>query len=256
MENENLEVKSIVEKINKQKLTPFSNIFKSSIAIWWKNLRKFVEVYFYALLYSLIPLVIIFAGGLTLGILGPNINNWLELIIVILFVASFLVLVYFSIRAYAGMFLLVKKNYEGDVKETFKETKEIIWPYLVVAFLTGILVLLWTLLLIIPGIIFSIFYSFAVFCFFFEGKVGMAALKRSKELVKGYWWAVAGRFGFFALILWLFGFILALPLAFFQENRLLWQLWNFLGQIVNFLVGPIALLFSYQIYKDLVKIKS
>ena len=256
MENENLEVKIAETKDVKQKLTPVLDLLESSISIWWKNFKKFLEIYVWAIYYALIPLVIIFASTIAMALLGQNISSWLEVVLFVLMLVSAFAILYFSIRAYAGMFLLVKKNYQGEAKEIFKETSELAWPYIVLSVLTAILIILWLLLLIIPGIIFSVYYSFAVYAFFFEDKRGMDAIKRSKELVKGYWWAVFGRVIFFALIIWVFSLIISIPLLLSQENSIFYSLWDVLVQIINALIGPITLLFSYQIYKDLVKIKS
>jgi hypothetical protein len=115
--------------------------------------------------------------------------------------------------------------------------------------------LLWTLLLIIPGIIYSIFYSFAVYAFFFEDKRGMTAVRRSLNLVKDYWWPVFGRFLVLGIIFWIFMVLISVPLGLSNDKSVFYQIWNIFIQVVNFLVGPIALLFSYQIYQDLVKLK-
>jgi len=46
------------------------------------------------------------------------------------------------------------------------------------------------LLLIIPGIIFFIWFGFAPYVCIIEGIGSTSALKRSKQLVKGNWWYV------------------------------------------------------------------
>lgn len=63
-------------------------------------------------------------------------------------------------------------------------------------------------LLIIPGIILSIWFSFAAYVLVAEDKRGMTALLRSKHLVSGYWWGVFWRF----LAVGLVGLLVMLPL--------------------------------------------
>ena len=157
--------------------------------------------------------------------------------------------------SYIAMFLLVKNNYVGSEKEIYQSSKKLFWPYIGLTLLTTLFILLWTCLLIIPGIIFSILYSFAVYVLFFEDKKGMAAIKRSVQLVKHYWWAVFGRFCLFGLVIWLFMLIISIPVGLTPENTLMFSIWNAIVQVINMLIGPIALLFSYRIYQDLVKIK-
>ena len=84
----------------------------------------------------------------------------------------------------------------------------------------------------------------------------MEAIRRSVQLVKNYWWPVFGRFIIIMLIIWLLMMVISLPLAGVSEDSLFFHLWNTVIQIVNFLIGPIVLLFSYRIYQDLVKIKN
>lgn len=243
------------EKQSKEKLTPTFTLFESSISTWWKNIIKFILVGLWGFVYALIPLAVMIVFVVVLAMKGNGASLSLEIASLLIIVFSFLAMIYFMIRGYSGVFLLVKKNYEGKSYQIFKETKKYIWSYIGLTLLTSVLILLWALLLIIPGIIYSVFYSFAVFAFFFEDKKGMSAIRRSKELVKGYWWPVFGRVCFLTLILWIFGVIISAPAQRLAEQSTAWYLWNTGVELLNFIIGPIALLYSYNIYKDLVRIK-
>lgn len=244
-----------MEKIVKPKLTPVLDTLESAVKIWFKNLKKIVLLYLWGLLFAAIPVAIILFFGGMLNLLGNRASFGLGIAFIIISIAGFLVAIYFSIRAYMSVFLLVKKNYEGKELDIYKETKKLFWPYLGLTVLTTIFIILWTMLLIIPGIIYSVFYSLAVYVFFFEGDKGMAAIRRSISLVKNYWWEVFGRYAFVGLVFWLFGVVIAAPLSFTAENSFFYSFWGGVVQAINFLVGPIVLLYSYQIYQDLVKIK-
>jgi len=237
----------------KPKLTPIFENLEMAIKVWWKNLKKFVFVYLWGLLFALIALVV---GAIFLGLSYWQMNNsilaGLSLVIAIL---SFLVAFYFSVCAYLGAFLLVKKNYVGKELDIFKETPKYFWPYLGLTILTMIFVLLWTCLLIIPGIIYSVFYSLACFAFFFEDKRGLAAIRRSTDLITGYWWPVFGRFIVIGLIGWVVMGVVSAPLSGTNANSAFFHIWNLVIQVVSFLIGPIFLLYIYSIYQDLVKIK-
>lgn len=253
VDEKSIEVKT--EKITKQKLTPVYDMLEGAIKIWWKNLLKFLKVYLWGALYALIPVAVIIILSLVSVKFFETGNNSITIPLFILIITCAVISLYFIIRAYIGMFLLVKNDYIGNELEIFKETKKYFWSYLWLSVLTTIFVLLWALLLIIPGIIFSVFYSFAVYAFFFEGLKGMAAIKRSVSLVKNYWWAVFGRFIVIAIVLWIFTVIISIPLYFTDDKSIFFSFWNSVIQIINFLIGPISLLYFYQIYKDLVIIK-
>ncbi|MCX6795049.1 MAG: hypothetical protein NTY31_03660 [Candidatus Falkowbacteria bacterium] len=116
--------------------------------------------------------------------------------------------------------------------------------------------LLWTLLLIVPGIIYSVLYSFACYALFFEDKRGLAAIRRSVQLVTGYFWPVFGRFLFIGVIVWFFSIIISIPsMSLVNANSLFVSLWTGIVQVISFLIGPIVLIYTYNVYTELVKIK-
>lgn len=103
-----------------------------------------------------------------------------------------------------GKRLLQAKS--GRARTSFKtvrsQASSVYLPYLLTYILRLITALLWSLLLIIPGIVYAIrtaFFSIIVVC---EGEAYRPALNRSMELVKGQFWPVFGTFiGLSALIL-------------------------------------------------------
>ncbi|MES2876465.1 MAG: hypothetical protein V4678_03255 [Patescibacteria group bacterium] len=87
---------------------------------------------------------------------------------------------------------MAAKGKRAGLKEGFlvvlRQFPAYFWMYL----LFTIKVLLWSLLLIVPGIIMFNRYILAGTVFFAEGKRGNAALKRSAELTKGAWLTTYG----------------------------------------------------------------
>ncbi len=257
IKTEDVQGNPVAPTYNKPKLTPVFKMTEDALKTWWQNLDKILKIYWEGIKPTIIPLAVSFV----LAILGfaviktGFISTALKVTATVSAVITMVLAIYFWTRAYIGVFLLIKKNYTDEAEQTFKETKELFWPYLGLSFLTVILVLLWCLLLIIPGIIFGILYSFAIYAFFFEGKKNMAAIHRSLELAKGYFWPIFGRFSFLMLLTWLLMMIIAIPLTFMPKNGTGAQIWNFITQVISWLIGPIALFFTYNMYLDLVKVK-
>jgi len=136
-------------------------------------------------------------------------------------------------------YLIKERNSVTDAKNLLKFSWPKIVPYAWVLFLMGIITIAGFILLIIPGIILSIWFSFALYLFVFEDVRGMEALKKSKELVKGYWWPVFGR-------LFLFGFLGALISSV-----------PVIGDLVNiFLMMPLGVIYAYFIYENLKTVKA
>jgi hypothetical protein len=231
------------------------SILEESIAIWWKNLKQIILVYLWGVAFALIPALIVLALVLLVNRDFFDGHFFFQFISFFIILGGSLVAAYFLIRGYLAIFLLIKNNYQGQPLAVFKETRPLFWSYLGVVLLTLLFVLLWSLLLIIPGLIYSVFYSLVVYVFVFEGLRGRAALRRSQELVRHYWWPVFGRSLFIGLVVWLASMIIAIP-GYFQESGIFSNIWAVVLQIAEFIIGPIVAVYTYQIYRDLVKIKS
>jgi hypothetical protein len=150
---------------------------------------------------------------------------------------------------------LLLKNFSKDRKviDIFKGAFPYVGKFFWLSLFTSGLILLWSLLLIIPGIIFAVYYSFVVWVFVFENKTGMDAVNRSKELVKGRWWDV-----FFRYIALLGGIIVvylllsSIPLpTFLNSNSIAKGIWQAIILIIQFLITPLPVIYSYFLYKDL-----
>ncbi len=92
-----------------------------------------------------------------------------------------------------GLIFAINNILEGDpadIKESYKTGFKKFFPYLWVTILMLLATCGGLLLLIIPGIIFAIWFSLASYVRIIEGTGSTSALKRSKQLVKGNWWYV------------------------------------------------------------------
>jgi len=242
------------EKFNKPKLNPCLKTFKESILEWWKNINGFINIWAWSILYAG---AIIVGFMLIINLINNFANNyyWLLLLIPL----SFLVLVflvYFLTKASISILLYIKNAYKGDTKKLYhSESEKYFWPYLGISLMTFIFVLLWSFLLIIPGIVFSIFYTFALYVFIFEGKRDIEAIRRSKNLVKNYFWPVLLRIALVAIVFIILFSILEIPLSFVSEESVFFSIWNIILQIIALIVSPLSIIYLSKIYKNLVKIK-
>lgn len=77
--------------------------------------------------------------------------------------------------------------------EELKSTVAILLPAIWVTILVGLVIVGGLVLLIIPGIIFAIWFAFGSYAMILDGRRGTAALKYSKQLVAGRWGEVFWR---------------------------------------------------------------
>ncbi len=244
------EINQETAAIKKPKLEPSFDNLENSIKLWWKNIKSFLKIYLEALLYPAIAFIL----SAVFTLLSYYVSA-LETMAVFFFVIAIILSIYFFTRASLAIVFFIDRDYQGNSKSLFDETKPLFWPYIGLAILSTILIILWTLLLIIPGIVYSIFYSFAIFVFLLENKKGMSALKRSKEIVKGYFWPVFGRTLLVGIVISIVMGILSTPIKFFPEGSVMFTTMNTVLNIIAFILAPISTIFTYRMYKDLLKIK-
>jgi ABC-type multidrug transport system fused ATPase/permease subunit len=120
------------------------------------------------------------------------------LIASIIFIIVLVLLILNGILEYTGARLALGEKVE--LAQAFKEVIKDLGGYLWVNVIVIVKIFLWSLLLIVPGIIMSVRYKLAGTVFFAEGKHGNAAVKRSLELTKGAWFTTQAGYGLWNLM--------------------------------------------------------
>lgn len=134
--------------------------------------------------------------------IDPKSLNFLGLLSLSL--ASLLVGIWVS----ATRYVLVMSKPNQDVKKIFLLGYERMGKYLLVSLAAGLLTIIGIILLIIPGIVVSVWLSFVSFLVIDKNLGVKEALKTSKKMVKGNFWALLGRFIVFGLVIGLIQIII------------------------------------------------
>lgn len=225
---------------------PYSfRLIRESLQILFKN-------FFYLLRFWLFRIGLLLLLLIPLGIGLIFSNSWV--MYVGISISTILAVVY-GIWLSATSFVITKSMVEGvqlPVKALAKLSWEKMGKLLMANFLSGLLIALGLILLIVPGIIFVFWFYFTAQVVIYEDLSGKAALSRSKALVKGhFWWLVknlAVYFGVSLLVTMLLGF--AVSLTPFSEN-----IQKIIISPVNFIEATIGMIYSFLLYRDLVKSK-
>ncbi len=107
-----------------------------------------------------------------------------------------------------SLFMKVASGEDAKYDEVLSQGKNAIGALLVM-FLTGLFTALWTLLLVIPGIIAGFSYTMAPYIFIENPNMGATdILRRSKEMMRGY------KFEYFLLQLSFFGWVILCAFTF------------------------------------------
>jgi len=146
----------------------------------------------------------------------------------------------------------------GTSAGTFNES--IVWlrgnilAWLWLSLLTVLVIMgAWTLL-IIPGIIASIYLLFSQYIFIEKGTRGLEALQQSRQLVYGKFWAVLGRYLLFVLII--VGAIIPLAITFGVLSLAMSEVTlnlvsEILGLFIGSFLGLLGIFFSLGLYQGL-----
>lgn len=229
-----------------QKLSSPVDLIKKSFRIFFKkeNLRNFLKIYIVLVPFSIFSLV----QSRLININAENLNlnkvsfplaqyGWLLGIIVIINLIN--VMVSFWVNA-AGI-KLVSEILGGNpvhLKETFRFAWKKLWVFFLLSILVGLATGLGFLLLIIPGILFLVWFRFSAFELVTK-KVGiLEAIGNSRKLVSGRFWQIFGRIFVFGIFGTLVQFIFwSVPLG--------------IGNILLPMFGALLILPSFLLYKEL-----
>ncbi len=150
---------------------------------------------------------------------------------------------YFLISAFitiSGVIALGKVVGGGElsINKTYKSAWKIYWNILLLSIVLTFIYVFGFVLLIIPGIIFAVWFAFSRFAAIEKGLGIKQALIKSKELVKGMYWKILGRL----IIFGVFTVLIQMVLSIIPYG---------IGLIVSSVLGGLYMLPLYLLYKEL-----
>lgn len=231
-------------------------LLEKSYELYKSGFKKFVGMLLVPILGA-VPLVVLLMlwAGLAFFLQGRGMSI-INIIMGLLGIFSVVFIIVVAVIAQAGLYILVRDASKNlSIKQAFLEGKKVAWKFFIVSFATGIFAFLWMLLLIVPGIWAAINYSFALWIFLYEGISGTDALKRSKELIKGYWWAIFGRLIFVYVLFFAIIVIPGIIIEMFPNSGILSEAWGLASNVMSFLFTPFAIIYTCFMYWDLKKAK-
>lgn len=232
-------LKEIFQKDTSSSLEKFSSatrLLKQSWEIYCSRIKTLIGITAIPVVFSLLTELII-----------PSKKTSIEFFI--LGMMFFLTSVFLWLLVTPTLIFSIKENL--DLKQSYKKGFKILTLYLWVATLKALIIFAGFILLIIPGFIFSIWFSLAGYILIFEQKRGMSALWRSKDLVSGKFWKVLWRFLVFGVIIFIIAFSLGFLIGLFRNE----QLSDIFGSIFGLFITPFSVIYGILIYKNLAEIK-
>lgn len=168
-----------------------------------------------------------------------------------MFFAGIILLIVLGLFSQLMMTILALRRTESwTFQSLFKAVTPKIGGYIVLSILTGLAVFVGMFLFVLPGIYLAVALSFGSYVYLDQGTSATDSLSKSRELVKGLWWPVFGRFVVLVIIFMVVSVIVTVPFG--QASKI--------GGVANALVSlvlmPAATVYFVLIYEQLKKIKT
>ncbi len=226
-----------------------SKIFSEAWEIYKSRFKTLIAI-------SLIPaaawlvFALVFVGGAVGGMAAKVNMAALGVVGGIAIIAAVIFLIYLSVWSTVSTIYAIKDQAEGiGWKEAFTRSKPKINPFFFTGLLTGLAVLGGIILLIIPGIIFGLWFSQSGYIVIEENLANTAAMKRSKYYVKGRLGQVFGK-GFYIAIITL-GIYILVGIVVAGLNYLAGNYFSWLNNVFSLIWTPVATVYAYLVYKYL-----
>lgn len=202
----------------------------------------------------LIGLSAVLAGG---GLLGSTLLSSKFAaggigLLILLAIVFFLAIFISQAWGQTALLYAIKDSQERiGVRESYRRGWHKILSYLWLSFLVGFITIGGFLLLIIPGIIFTVWFSLAMFVLVAEDLKGMNALLKSREYVRGIWGGIFWRFFFIGA---LYLIISSVPVFIFSFLKI-----PLGAEISRFVIGlfltPLVMTYSFLVYSNIKAVK-
>jgi type II secretory pathway pseudopilin PulG len=235
------------------KLASAPQILKEAFGIYKKRFLVFTLLTIIPLILTgVLMLVISGMGVLGIALIFAGLAVW-KLIVFIL-VGVLLLFLFTAVHAWGQISLIyvidngeAKLGFWGAVKKGWHK----IFSYWIVSALVGIVTMCGFALFFIPGLIFMVWFAFAVFVLIAEDIKGTKALYKSREYARDHWLGILGRLIFIFLISlivsWIFGWIFKLINISWVETVITF--------ILSCILLPLTLIYNFLVYKKLKGLK-
>jgi len=228
-------------------------IFGQAWTIYKQRLGTFLGVMVIPMLVSIMVSAILIGGGLlSISLLLSKFTAGGIGLLILSAILFFVIIFISQVWGQIALLYAVKDSQERiGVVESYRRGWHKIFSYWWVSLLVGFITLGGFFLLIVPGIIFAVWFSLAAFVLIAEDLKGMSALLKSREYVKGKWGSVFWRFFFIGVI----SFIISLvPILIFSFLKI-----PFGEEISRFVIGlfltPLTMTYAFLVYSNLKAIK-
>jgi hypothetical protein len=236
--------------ISVAKMPGFFSLMKESFFIYgqkWKTLLLIELVSFGFVIAAALLFAVIGTLSTIVGALSKNALAGIAIIIIAGAMAICLI-VYASSWVGAAMIIVLRDKLESfGIREALKRAKPYAIPFLWITLASGLMIFAGTVLFIIPGIIFSVWFFCARYLVVTGKERGFDALLKSREYARGIFWKIFLLTLSGSIVSYIFSALLD-PLKGSGSGQII-------TLIVTFLISPLWLIYFYLVFDYIRKIK-
>ncbi len=235
------------------------DLLLQSIDLYKKHLGRYLT---YSALLAL-PTILLSFAGVSIGVLMVMTGSFFTGMTIFVIVA--IVLSVLTLAVSIALLRAVADDYSGkpmtSVMDTIKQALPLIIPAILISILTSLAVFGGMILLVIPGIIFAVWFTFAVHALVLDDRHSVDALKYSKSLVVGRWFGVLWRLFapllvisiVLAIVQWIFAMILGIETNSDFIFTLPQTIYLIISSLLSVLVTPLSVAIPTILYLELKK---
>lgn len=132
------------------------------------------------------------------------------------------------------------------IKGAYSAALPFFLPYIGLTIVSGLVLMVGFILFIVPGIILSVWFAFAFLVLVLENTGIIDSMKRSREYVRGRWWAVFGRLMFMTLVAILWSILVGIVSTMLPGVILS----GIMEIVLMVLIAPVVFAYIYLMYQD------
>lgn len=236
-------------------LISIRDLLRESWALYKNNFALFAKIIAWLIIPSVILSLLPYLVSSPVAFLAANF---------MISLASWVLSVLITIAIILAMDAVLKKE-PIKLKNIYNLSYSKTFSGILISILVSLAVGFGTILLIIPGIIFSVWFSFSLYVLVLENKKGTEALSASRQLVKGKFWPILWRwiapnfvYGVILLIIilipiYIIDFAVGQPGASFTQYPPWWS--TIIANIIPVFAAPLFYALGFILYNSVKKTK-
>lgn len=133
-----------------------------------------------------------------------------------------------------------------DTKTLWKLGAKFWLPYIILSILVGVVVIFGFILLVIPGVIFTIRYAFSEFDLLLNQSKPLDAMRNSWDITKEYMWVILGGYVVITIALYVPYYLVA---SLFDESSISYWVLDTVLNIAYSVLGVLYTIFAFRVYE-------